>query len=314
LEYDNPWKEALELYFEDFMGFFFPHIHAEIDWSKGYEFLDKELEKIVRDAKIGRRHADKLVKVFQISGGETWLLIHIEIQDDKDKAFEKRMFVYNYRIFDRYEVQVVSLAVLTDTSSKWNPSEYRSEKWGCENIFRFPTVKLRNYRKQWKKLEQDANPFSLVVMAHLKSKSVKKGESRKRWKLHLMRLLFERGYDRQDILELFRFIDWLVELPEDMEKQFQDELIEITEEKKMPYVTSIERLAKKEGMLQTAREILMDVVSARFRSVPEDVLNVIRSINFIDTLRSLIRQASVCESLDDFRKTLLTVQTGQPQA
>ncbi|MGE0082870.1 MAG: hypothetical protein AB7S75_00470 [Desulfococcaceae bacterium] len=314
MEYDNPWKEAMELYFEAFMGFFFPHIHAEIDWAKGYEFLDKELEKIVRDAKIGRRHADKLVKVFQISGGETWLLIHIEIQDDKDKAFEKRMFVYNYRIFDRYEVQVVSLAVLTDTSSKWNPSEYRSEKWGCENIFRFPAVKLRDYRKQWKKLEQDANPFSLVVMAHLKSKSVKKGESRKRWKLHLMRLLFERGYDRQDILELFRFIDWLVELPEDMEKQFQDELTEITEEKKMPYVTSIERLAKKEGVLQTAREMLLEYIATRFTSVPEDVSATVNSIKAGDMLKSLFRQAITCESLDDFRKTLLAVQTGQSEA
>ena len=310
MEYDNPWKEALELYFEDFMGFFFPHIHAEIDWSKGYEFLDKELEKIVRDAKIGRRHADKLVKVFQISGGETWLLIHIEIQDDKDKAFEKRMFVYNYRIFDRYEVQVVSLAVLTDTSSKWNPCEYRSEKWGCENIFRFPAVKLRDYRKQWKKLEQDANPFSLVVMAHLKSKSVKKGESRKRWKLHLMRLLFERGYDRQDILELFRFIDWLVELPEDMEKQFQDELIEITEEKKMPYVTSIERLAR----VQNSKEMILEYILTRFKSVPEDVAATVNSIKAGDMLKSLFRQAITCESLEDFRKTLLTVQTGQSQA
>ncbi|MGE0082850.1 MAG: hypothetical protein AB7S75_00370 [Desulfococcaceae bacterium] len=314
MEYDNPWKEALELYFEAFMGFFFSHIHAEIDWSKGYEFLDKELEKIVRDAEIGRRYADKLVKIFLLSGGETWLLIHIEIQDDKDKDFEKRMFVYNYRISDRYDREVVSLAVLTDSSSKWRPGKYRRGRWGCETVFRFPVIKLTDYRKKWEKLEQDQNPFSLVVMAHLKSKSVKAGQSRKRWKLHLMRLLFERGYGRQDILEMFRFIDWLVELPEDMEKQFQDELTQITEEKKMPYVTSIERLAKKEGMLQTAKEMLLDVVSARFRSVPEDVLHVIGSINFIETLRSLIRQAAVCENLDDFRKTLLTAQSGQAQA
>ncbi len=125
-----------------------------------------------------------------------------------------------------------------------------------------------------------------------------------------MRLLFERGYSRQDILELFRFIDWLIELPEDIERQFQDELTEITEEKKMPYVTSIERLA----MVRNSKEMLLDVVSARFKSVPEDVLNIIRSINFIDTLRSLIRQAAVCESMDDFRKILLTVQDGQSQA
>ena len=41
MEYDSPWKEALEQYFESFMELFFPKIHSEVDWSKGYEFLDK---------------------------------------------------------------------------------------------------------------------------------------------------------------------------------------------------------------------------------------------------------------------------------
>jgi len=145
-----------------------------------------------------------------------------------------------------------------------------------------------------------------VVMAHLKSKSVKKGESRKLWKLHLMRLLFERGYSRQDILELFRFIDWLMELPEDMERQFQDELTEITEEKKMPYMTSIERLARK--------EMLLEYISTRFASVPEDVAAAVNSIKVGDMLKSLFRQAIACENLDDFRKILFTAQTGQSQA
>jgi hypothetical protein len=38
-DYDSPWKDIIEDYFEDFVCFFFPNIHAEIDWSRGYEFL-----------------------------------------------------------------------------------------------------------------------------------------------------------------------------------------------------------------------------------------------------------------------------------
>jgi hypothetical protein len=30
-EYDSPWKEILEDYFEDFMAFFFPKAHEDID-------------------------------------------------------------------------------------------------------------------------------------------------------------------------------------------------------------------------------------------------------------------------------------------
>jgi hypothetical protein len=46
-EYDSPWKEGIELYFKEFMEFFFPQIAGEIDWGNGYEFLDKELQSVV---------------------------------------------------------------------------------------------------------------------------------------------------------------------------------------------------------------------------------------------------------------------------
>lgn len=60
VDYDSPWKEVLEKYFEDFTAFFFPTVHEGIDWARGYELLDKELQKIVREAKLGRRLVDKL--------------------------------------------------------------------------------------------------------------------------------------------------------------------------------------------------------------------------------------------------------------
>ncbi|MBC1225187.1 hypothetical protein GNF09_36085, partial [Nostoc sp. UCD120] len=78
-EYDSPWKQILQLYFQDFMLFFFPQAHSEIDWSRGFEFLDQELQQVVRDAELGKRLIDKLVKIYRIGGEESWLLIHIEI-------------------------------------------------------------------------------------------------------------------------------------------------------------------------------------------------------------------------------------------
>ena len=64
-DYDNPWKEALSIYFQPFMTFFFPQIDRNIEWSRGYEELDKEFQQVVRDAEIGSREADKLVKVWR---------------------------------------------------------------------------------------------------------------------------------------------------------------------------------------------------------------------------------------------------------
>ena len=93
-DYDAPWKEAIELYFHEFMSFFFERLEPQIDWVRGYEFMDKELQQVVRDADVGRRWADKLVKVWQRDGAETWLLIHIEVQSQVERDFAERMYVY----------------------------------------------------------------------------------------------------------------------------------------------------------------------------------------------------------------------------
>ncbi len=63
-DYDSPWKEALDSFFEAFLELFFPEAHADIDWSRPCESLDKELRQIAPKAEIGRRHVDKLVKVW----------------------------------------------------------------------------------------------------------------------------------------------------------------------------------------------------------------------------------------------------------
>ena len=54
-DHDSPWKEVLDLFFEAAMEFFFPSAYDQIDWSRGFEFLDKELQKITADAALGRR-------------------------------------------------------------------------------------------------------------------------------------------------------------------------------------------------------------------------------------------------------------------
>ena len=53
----------------------------------------------------------------------------------------------------------------------------------------------------------------MVVMAHLKACQVRQRSARKQRKLRLMQGLYEHGRSREEILALFRFIDWLLVLP-----------------------------------------------------------------------------------------------------
>ena len=207
--YDSPWKEILELYFPDFMAFFFPEAYADIDWPKGYESCDQELQQIVRDAELGKRLADKLMKVWRKGGEERYVFAHIEVQGQREPDFEERMYVYNYRIYDRYRKRVASLAILGDDSASWRPDTFECELWGSRTGLRFPVVKLKDYAAKWAELEASDNPFATVVMAHLKTRATRADpESRLEWRWRLVRRLYERGYHRQDILNLVWFMDW----------------------------------------------------------------------------------------------------------
>jgi hypothetical protein len=76
----------------------------------------------------------------------------------------------------------------------------------------------------------------------------------------------------------------------------------------MPYVTSIERLGREEGMqtgaIQGIREMLLAALDVRFEKIPDDIASAIKAIETGEMLKLLHRQAITCESLDAFRRVL----------
>ncbi len=250
-DYDSPWKEILDDHFEEFMTFFYPDAHAAINWPRGVEFFDKELQKIVADAELGRRYADKLVKVWLKTGAEVWVMIHVEVQGNREADFELRIYVYNHRIFERYNAPVASFVILTDDDPDWRPAEYRQELFGTETIFRFKAAKLLDYEMRWAELEANPNVFAVMAMAHLRVIRTRRDlGARLNWKLELTKLLYERGYDKLTVLKVFKFLDWLMWLPKEMQQQYKDELVSYEEKKRMPYITTIERMGIEQGRVE----------------------------------------------------------------
>lgn len=121
---------------------------------------------------------------------------------------------------------------------------YEWKRWGNHKFFEFTTVKLLDYRKNWEQLAQDPNPFAMVVMAQLKTLELKtKSNQLLAWKLQLARLLRERQWAETKITGIFRFLDWVMALPEDLEIVFEEELEK--EENPMPYLSPMERRIEK---------------------------------------------------------------------
>jgi hypothetical protein len=298
-EFDSPWKEALDVYFEPFLAFFFPQAHAEIDWSRGYEMLDKELQQVVREAELGRRTVDKLVKVWRKSGEEAWVLIHVEVQSQEETDFPWRMYVYHYRLFDRYNRMVVSLAVLGDERPAWRPDHLSYDLWGCSVRFRFPVVKLLDYAAAEAALEANPNPFATVVWAHLKAQQTRQDpEARRAWKVRLVKALYDRGLSAADVRQLWRFLDWMLDLPKALEDQVWQEIQAYEEEKRVPYITSVERMAAKRELLEGLE------VGLELKFGPEglQLLPELRQLTDVAVLREVLRAIKTATTLDELRR------------
>ena len=137
---DTLWKGIIEDLADDFVHFFFSDYVDLIDFSKGFVFLDKELEQLVSQSNAQIRHVDKLFKAWLKEGEEQWFLVHVEVQGYADPVFAKRMFEYAYRIQDRYQRPLTALVIYTNTNRQYHFQEYRSSFFGTELNYRFQTV------------------------------------------------------------------------------------------------------------------------------------------------------------------------------
>jgi hypothetical protein len=80
----------------------------------------------------------------------------------------------------------------------------------------------------------------------------------------LVKGMYTKGRSAEQVRNLFKFIDWMIDLPLELEQQFTEQLSQYEEDKSVPYVTSVERLAQKQGLEQGLLEGIEAVLHSCF--------------------------------------------------
>ncbi len=231
---------------------------------------------------MGRNRADKLVEVTLKAGDKRLLNIHIEVQSQKDASFERRMFTYYYRIFDKYGEPPLSLVVLADMNARWQPSCFEQKQITNQLNFSFARVKLLHYEPQLEQLTSSNNAFALLTAAHLITKRTKKNPvARKDSKLTLVKLLYKNDWDKDKVVNFFAILDWLMHLPPIEALKFNQELAQLDEERKMQYITSVERIGMQKGLQQGLEQGLVQGKTQGFEEgIKKAVLNLKNNLGF----------------------------------
>jgi hypothetical protein len=136
----------------------------------------------------------------------------------------------------------------------------------------FASVKILDYAPQLEELLENPNPFALVTAAHLLTQRTRKDvQARYAAKWRLAKLLYERDWGKQQIIDLFSIIDWLMTLPPELEKQLWTSISKLERNIKMPYVTSVERIGIEQGIEQGEMMLLRRMLAKRFGDLPEAI-------------------------------------------
>lgn len=181
IDHDRLFKELLSTFFVEFLQLFVPEILEYLD-RDSLEFLDKE---VFTDVTAGERYEADLVVKGRFQGKLSFFLIHIEHQAQPQFEFDRRIFRYFARFYDKYDLPVYPIVVFSfDSPRTEQPNSHRVDFPGF-NVLLFHYRVIQLNRLNWREFVRQPNPIASALMAKMNMAV----EERPRVKLECLRLL-----------------------------------------------------------------------------------------------------------------------------
>lgn len=116
--------------------------------------------------------------------------------------------------------------------------------------------------------------------------------------------MYEQGRDRQDIINFYGLIDWLMTLTKKLQAEFNQQVTQYEEEMKMPYITSIERSGKLEGQLLEAQKLVKRQLKRRVGEIEKSLIKQVEAlpIEALEELSEALLDFSTVANLEEWLK------------
>ena len=149
-------------------------------------------------------------------------------------------------------------------------------------------------------------------MAHLKTKATTgKLPQREQWKWKLIRGLYEKEFEREQIIKLFEIIDNMMTLSPELQSSLESKIKQFEEERTMPLVSNMElrriergkEIGKEIGALENARNFVKKVLENRLGDIPGDIGQCLNDASVISVLEEMLKAALIVNSFEECRKS-----------
>ena len=111
--------------------------------------------------------------------------------------------------------------------------------------------------------------------------------------------MLRKGFSVETIRGVFDFVDWVMSLPQNEEALFLEEVRQIEEENKMPFMNCIEKVGYDKG-IKKMRESVLEILKKRFGEIPNNVTDKVNSTFDETVIQSLLIGAATAKSISAF--------------
>ncbi|TRT51367.1 MAG: hypothetical protein EWV85_15855, partial [Microcystis aeruginosa Ma_QC_C_20070703_M131] len=135
-----------------------------------------------------------------------------------------------------------------------------------------------------------------------------------KWKL--IRGLYEKEFEREQIIKLFEIIDNMMTLSPELQSSLESKIKQFEEERTMPLISNMElrgieqgkKIGKEIGVLENSRDDIKTVLTVRFGQISSEIEEMIDKITNLALLKEILKSAVTANSLAEFKQSLAKIQ------
>jgi len=212
-------------------------------------------------------------------------------------------------------VPILSLAILADPDPNHRPGDLDLRIAGSGCLFQYHVCKLTDFTDEF--LEASPNPVAKVVLAHrIAQRTAKDPVARMQAKLRWIWELIRQGFPRGHIERLFRALEAMNPLPDELDVEFINQISQSEGSSIMPIIATFEHRIRRQvlaegltqgisqGQLLTLRDAIRDLLEERFGHTPPGIGERLEQETDPAVLKSWHRSAATIESLEAFGRLL----------
>ncbi|MBS3977458.1 MAG: Rpn family recombination-promoting nuclease/putative transposase [Syntrophomonadaceae bacterium] len=242
-------KLLLETFFADFIDLFFPQVSQLME----QDHLEFRPQEVITDVLDQEKHVVDILVETRLKGEEGLILIHVENQSQRLPDYNRKMFKYFARLYEKYQQKILPIVVYAHDAAVEEEDSFRIGFSFLDVLeFRFLKVQLR--KEPWRKYIQSANPVAAALMSKMNYSK----EERVNVKIEFARMLANMRLDLARNTLLTAFFETYLKLNKTEEEEYRQRLpIELKPEEVryfMEITTSYHEKGREEGIREGREE------------------------------------------------------------